>query len=54
LLTFAFGDVLSETINVVDAEDIAATSFVLPCIKNMEDEVPLQMKDAKYYLVMPP
>jgi hypothetical protein len=54
LLTFASGDVLSETIHVVDAEDIAETAFVLPCIKNMEDEFPLQMKDAKYYLVMPP
>jgi hypothetical protein len=54
LLTFAFGDRLSPTLDVVDAEDIAETVFVLPCIENVDEEFPLQLKDAKYYIVMPP
>jgi hypothetical protein len=54
LLTFAFGDVLSETLDIVDAEDIAETAFILPCAEYPDDEFPLQLKDSKYFLVMPP
>jgi hypothetical protein len=54
LLTFAFGDVLSETLDVMDAQDIAETAFILPCVEHPDDEFPLQLKDSKYFLIMPP
>jgi hypothetical protein len=54
LLTFAFCDILSETLDAVDAEDIAETAFVLPCVEHPYDEFPLQLKDSKYFLVMSP
>jgi hypothetical protein len=55
LLTFAFGDIHTETLDVVDAKDIAETAFVLPCcVEYPDDEFPLQLKDSKYFLVMPP
>jgi hypothetical protein len=41
-------------LDVVDAEYIAETAFVLPCIENVKNKFPLQMKDAKYYHIMPP
>jgi hypothetical protein len=37
----------------MDAKDIAETAFILPCVEH-DDEFPLQLKDSKYFLVMPP
>jgi hypothetical protein len=54
LLSFAYGDKLSESLDVVDAENIAETAFVLPCVENVNDEFPRQLRDATYYIVMPP
>jgi hypothetical protein len=54
LLKFAIGDTLDRTPLVVDADTIASTAFVLPCLEDMTDEFPLDIDNATYFVVIPP
>ena len=54
LLTFAAGDEILPDIEVVDADTIYSTAFVLPCNKHPNDPFPLDINDATYFIVMPP
>jgi hypothetical protein len=54
LLKFAIGDTLDRNALVVDADTIASTAFVLPCLEDMTDEFPLEMEKATYFVVIPP
>ena len=55
LLTFAAGDKILPDIEVVDADTIYSTAFVLPCNKHPNDPFPLDINDATYlFIVMPP
>jgi hypothetical protein len=54
LLKFAIGDTLDRKPLVVDADTIASTAFVLPCLEDMTDEFPLDIDKATYFVVIPP
>jgi hypothetical protein len=54
LLKFAIGDTLDRTPLVVDADTIASTAFVLPCLEDMTDDFPLDIDNATYFVVFPP
>jgi hypothetical protein len=54
LLKFAIGDTLDRKPIVVDADTIASTAFVLPCTEEINDEFPLQIDKATYFVVIPP
>jgi hypothetical protein len=54
LLKFAMGDTLDRKPLVVDADTIASTTFVLPCLEDMTDEFPLDIDKATYFVVIPP
>jgi hypothetical protein len=54
LLTFARGDIIDREPVVVDVQAIASTAFVLPCIQNPQDQFPVDIDEATYFLVMPP
>jgi hypothetical protein len=54
LLKFAIGDTLDPKPLVVDANTIACTAFVLPCVEDMTDEFPLDIDKAIYFVVIPP
>jgi len=54
LLKFAMGDTLDRTPLVVDADTIASTAFVLPCVEDMTDDFPLDIDSATYFVVIPP
>jgi hypothetical protein len=54
LLKFAIGDTLDHMPLVVDADTIASTAFVLPCLEDMMDDFPLDIDNATYFAVIPP
>jgi hypothetical protein len=54
LLKFAIGDTLDCKPLVVDADTIASTTFVLPCLEDMTDEYPLDIDKATYFVLIPP
>jgi hypothetical protein len=54
LLKFAIGNTLDRTPLVVDADTIGSTAFVLPCLKDMTNNFPLDIDIATYFVVIPP
>jgi hypothetical protein len=52
LLKFAIGDTLDRNPLVVDADTIASTAFVLPCLEDMTNNFPLDIDKATYFVVM--
>jgi hypothetical protein len=54
LLKFAKGDTIDRLPIVVDADTIASTAFVLPCVRDMTDDFPLHIDTATYFVVIPP
>jgi hypothetical protein len=53
LLKFAIGDTLDCTPLVVDADAIASTAFMLPCLEDMTNNFPLDTDNATYFVVIP-
>jgi hypothetical protein len=54
LLKFAIGDTLDRTPLVVDADTIASTVFVLPCLEDMTNNFPLNIDNTTYFVIIPP
>jgi hypothetical protein len=54
LLKFATGNTLDRTPLVVDADTMASTAFVLPCLEDMTDDFPLDIDKTTYFVVIPP
>jgi hypothetical protein len=54
LLKFAIGDTLDRMPLVVDADTIASTAFVFPCLEDMTNNFSLDIDNTTYFVVIPP